>query len=179
MFLTSSMFCIRSKALQYDEFHSPLEEDASKLTGSASNAPKLLPDTRMNLSNRVIQSSLHQHIFITLLSGDDAFLKFRNSRTTKEKDAIVKLLSKCDFLRWARMEIAIALTKPFHQAHILCSGSKTPLFCYVLTAQALFNTTRKAIGDSSFDTYLGEGSGKEVMDLLLVRFNMNGGPVSG
>ena len=82
-------------------------------------------------------------------------------------------------MRWERLKTVILLTKHFSVAHLICSREKMPLSCFPLVVKALQNSIVRVVEGDNFDLNLGAGAGKEVMEVLGVRFNLDGSPVPG
>ena len=114
-----------------------------------------------------------------MLPENQAFQKIVKSRQKKERDDVTKLMRECNFERWERFKTVILLTKHFSVAHLICSREKIPLSCFSLVVKALQNSIVRVVEGDNFDLNFGEGTGKKVMDVLGVRFNLDGGPVPG
>ena len=114
-----------------------------------------------------------------MLPENQAFQKFVKSHQKKKRDDVTKLMRECNFERWERFKTVIVLTKHFSVAHLICSREKMPLSCFPLVVKALQNSIVRVVEGDNFDLNLGVGAGKEVMEVLGVRFNLDGSPVPG
>ena len=117
----------------------------------------LLPNTRFSPTNDVVESALaqHQHQLISLLPNDAAFLAYKNSCTTRERQSVEEMLASCNYLHWARMETLLSLTDPIRASSLLCSSATTTLSCHPLVAHVLHNAIMKTTGEHGFDIYFG------------------------
>jgi len=131
------------------------------------------------LTNDMVLAALHQKTLLLMLPENQAFQKFVKSRQKKERDDVTKLMRECNFERWERFKTVIVLTKHFSVAHLICSREKTHLSCFPLVVKALQNSIVWVVEGDTFDLNLGAGAGKEVMEVLGVRFNLDGSPVPG
>ena len=72
-------------------------------------------------------------------------------------------------------DISCSFTAPFCRVQNLCSRKDLPLSMYILLVQALKNELRASVDDTErFDQCMGEGASKELIDMVMPRFNMNG-----
>ena len=134
-----------------------------------------MSDTRMNLCQDYIMAARRQHDFVLLLSGNAKYQKYYNERTRKTKDSLNATLRHFrDPSLWERFDMMTSrLTVHFKMVQTICSRSDFPLTAYVLLVQALENDLTRGM-DDEFDTVLGYGAKKEVMDMISSRFNMDG-----
>ena len=151
--------------------------ESGKLTSSS--AGKSLPDTRMNLTNQVIESALAQRMFIMLLPQEPSFIKYKGSRDKASREKIDAFLMMCTHQFWEELSVVLRLTKHFRDVHHLLSKETTPLSCYPLVVKALWNSISETVGGEDFDRLLGDGNKDDVKNMLEVRFNLHGGAVVG
>ena len=140
-------------------------------------------DTRMNLSYDFIKAARLQHDFVKLLWGNEAFQQYFKERSNKVQESTRAILERCsDNNRWERMDVLMSsLLVHFKKVHGLCCRENFPLSCYPLLVQGLRNDLNKGLNvdNGKFDVILGEGSRKEVADMIRERFNMDGRDPSG
>ncbi len=131
-------------------------------------------ETRMNLIHDVAVSARKCRDFLMLLPGNTEFQTFLGERTPAKKAELEELMLYFkDEQVWKTLEMVIAFTLPFKEAHLVCSSQDTPLSVYVLLVQALRNDINKCL-TPDFDALLGEGSRAEVAGMIRDRFNMDG-----
>ena len=101
-----------------------------------------------------------------------------SSLSSTEKDNLDRLMnkfSKSSF--WERMDVLTThITGPLKRAHSIVCREDVPLSAYPPLIQALKNEINNGLsmGYSEFDLLLGEGTAREIADMLRIRFNMDG-----
>lgn len=140
-------------------------------------------ETRMNLVHDYIGAARQQHDFMQLLFGSAKFQVYYRERSTSQKAVVDGILDRCNNrLRWIRMDMMTqSLTIHFKTVHGLCSRADMPMAAYPLLVQGLRNDINRGlnVGNGQFDAVLGEGSRREVANMIRERFNMDGIDPSG
>ena len=135
---------------------------------------KMFCDTRMNTIHSFVESVGLQKGFFSLIQGDEDFKKYFNERKKADKTKLESILGNCNYSNWTMFDISCAFTAPFVRVQNLCSRKDLPLSMYLLLVQAMKNELCAAVSESArFDTFMGEGAAKELLDMVLPRFNMN------
>ena len=130
----------------------------------------------MYLVYTVVKSALAQQEVISLLPHEEQFKDYYQTRTKKDKDRIDSFFDSCDVQRFRRLELIMAVAKPFHNTYMLLSSRDCPMSAYPLVVRALYNKFHDALfgGDGEFDNTFGAGCALEVFNAIKDRFNFTG-----
>ena len=81
----------------------------------------------MYLVYTVVKSALAQQEVISLLPHKEQFKDYYQTRTKKDKDRIDSFFDSCDVQRFRRLELIMAVAKPFHDTYMLLSSRDCPM----------------------------------------------------
>ena len=138
-------------------------------------------DTRMNTLHDHLKSVRAHAVTLKTLHQLPKFREYLRTRTPNARNEIEQLLRRCNVFLWGMMDLVIAFTRNFKEAHLICARRDNPLSSWYLIVQALRNGLNDNIGadDGLFDRILGHGSSREVANIMRPRFNMNGADPAG
>ena len=135
----------------------------------------------MYLVYTVVKSALAQQEVISLLPHKEQFKDYYQTRTKKDKDRIDSFFDSCDVQRFRRLELIMAVAKPFHDTYMLLSSRDCPMSAYPLAVRALYNEFHDALFGCSgkFDRIMGAGCAIEVFNAIKERFNFTAEEIPG